>query len=174
VITGITYFTTILEIPNMDNSTTINNVDKLNSFIDQYEFEYLLSVFGFKEAKEILSKVDAEGNIISGTAQKYIDLIDGTADWIGLRYTVNSHKYSQLANYVFCKYLEYGELELTELGTLFNGLEQGYKRSNKYFHNKAWRAMYKDRKRLEKYIADTDVWNFEHYEVWENSNILDV
>ena len=196
MITDITYFINLLEIPNTDdNNTTINNVDKLNAFIKQYEYEYLLECFGFEQAKDIVEKVNPDGTIKgnSPSNQKYIDLIDGVGNWKGLRYEINGHKYSQLANYVFCKYLELGELELTELGTLYNALEQGFKRSNKYFHNKAWRFMIKERQltceyydymyynqnnrqtlTLQQYITESTDWDSNYFNYWENSNQLDL
>ena len=82
------YFTGKLNIPNLsDNQDYINNNDKLDNAIKEYEFIYLKSILGFEVAKDVLDKVQADGQVTGG--QKYKDLIEGEGEWKGLRYEVN-------------------------------------------------------------------------------------
>lgn len=191
------YFTGSLELPNVEqgtvNSDLVLNNDNLERSIKQYEFEYLSDAFGFTIAKDILSKVQADGTIIPGSDQKYFDLIDGVDDWVGLRYTVSDIKYSQIANYVYCKYLRDAETGLTNVGNTIDEVEKGKTRSSWNKFNDAWRKMFKFRqyyefqyewhylygkdksfKTLYEYITDSDGWSADNFKWYSNTNSLGI
>ena len=182
-----TYFTGKLNIPNINqtgNNLVINNVAILDRVIAEYTFKYLSDVFGLIIAKEILSKIDSDGNIIVGTEQKYIDLINGNgSDWLGLRYEVSGVKYSQIANYCFCQYLHETETKLTNIGNTVDSVEKGKIISSWNKFNYAWREMFKmrqsmwlgycydeDVKNLYDYINDSPDWDVKYFKFYENTN----
>ena len=195
-----TYFTGSIELPNVEQGTVnpdlVLNNDDLTRAIQQYEFEYLQDVFGFSIAKDILSKVDANGVINPSSDQKYFDLIEGVGDWVGLRYEVSGIKYSQIANYVYCKYLYDTETKLTNLGNTVDDVEKGVIRSSWNKFNDAWREMFKYRqlfeceydwyyyetsynrdtsfKTLYEYIRDSDEWDTKNFIWYDNTNSLGI
>ena len=101
-----------LLIPNLEGSAPleIGNFKELELYIQTEEPKLLIKLFGYELAKEISSKVDAEGGIIDGTEQEFIDLIHGKDDYIGL---------SQLmANYIYTIYIKDHDEELGGVGVV--------------------------------------------------------
>jgi hypothetical protein len=193
-----TYFTGSLELPNIEqgdvNSNLILNNDKLDRAINQYCFVYLVDVFGVSIAKEILDVIEPDGTITPGTDQKYIDLIDGVVDWLGLRYEIQGVKYSQIANFVYCQYLRDNESQLSNLGNSLNDIEKGQRISSWNKFNEAWREMFKLRqpadliyygypcdyeyqnnyKTLYEYLTGSEDWNTDKFIIYHNTNIFDI
>lgn len=197
-----TYFTGKLSIPNLQQSETANpdlitNNSNLERLINEYEFRYLVDVFGFSIAKTILDQLEADGTVKATTDQKYKDLIDGNgSDWLGLRFDVNSIKYSQIANYVYCQYLYENERRLTDLGVTVDTAEKSKMVSSFGKYNDAWREMIsmrqpswfdnfynnlypfhysnKDLKTLFEYIRESEDWNIEHFKTYQNTNAFDI
>ena len=187
------YFTGKLNIPNLsDNQDYINNNDKLDNAIKEYEFIYLKSILGFEVAKDVLDKVQADGQVTGG--QKYKDLIEGEGEWKGLRYEVNGVKYSQIANYVYCQYLLENQTELTEAGNTIATFEKGNVISSWSKYNRAWQDMMLERQlhyvydlsyynynvnnrgfiTLWEYLSNSDDWDINHFQYWENTNKLGI
>lgn len=193
-----TYFTGKLNLPNVEQGTVnpdlILNNDSLTRTINEYVFKYLVDVFGVTIAKEILNVIEPDGTITPGTDQKYIDLIDGQGDWLGLRYEIQGVKYSQVANYVYCMYLKEHETELSNLGNSVNDIEKGIRVSDWNKFNDAWREMFKFRqpegwddfgfpqcldyynnyKTLYQYLTDSADWNTDKFVVYHNTNLFDI
>ena len=191
-----TYFTGKLNIPNVQqapvNTNLVSNNSILDRIIKEYSFKYLSDVFGVIVAKDILSKVDSTGAIIPGTDQKYIDLIEGNgSNWLGLRYEVNGVKYSQIANYCYCQYLNETETKLTNIGNTIDESEKGKILSSWNKFNEAWREMFVmrqpkwfevygypyydytlevDVKNLYDYITDSPDWDNKYFKMYENTN----
>jgi len=193
-----TYFVEALNIPNLDleeNTDLISNNNNLDNVIARYSFIYLKDVFGYKIAKEILNVIKPNGEFVSGVDQKYVDLIDGddASDWMGLRYSINGIKYSQIANFVYCNYLKEYENRMTDIGATVDNAEQGKGISSWYKFNHAWREMYgmrqplnnvyefvyyndywnpEDNKTLYEYIRDNSNWSTDKFVCYDNSNAL--
>jgi hypothetical protein len=161
------YFTGKLELPNVEqgdvNADLILNNDNLDRLINEYEFKYLIDVFGVTIAKEILAVIEPDGTITPGSDQKYFDLIEGVDDWLGLRYEVSTVKYSQVANYVYCQYLNQYETQLSNLGNSVNEIEKGTRISNWSKFNESWREMM-----LQRQIRDYNDLYFYGYAYREN------
>ena len=192
-----TYFTGKLNLPNVEQGTVnqdlILNNNELHRFIQEYELKYLTDAFGFIVARDILSKIDSDGNIIAGTEQKYIDLIDGVDDWLGLRYEANGIKYSQVANYVYCMYIAENERKMTNLGVTVDEVEKGRVVSSWSKYNSAWRDMFKQRQAFElddwysysyylntatktlfDYITGNTDWDTQYFISYNNTNSLGI
>jgi len=194
-----TYFVDDLNIPNLDfseNSDLISNNNALDNIISRSSFKYLSDVFGYKVAKEILNVFKTNGQIKSGTDQKYIDLIEGKddEDWQGLRYEVSGVKYSQIANYVYCQYLAQYENRLTDFGVTNDNAEQGRSISSWVKFNASWKVMLsmrqicdyhlyenyhfdynfkpRDAKSLYEYLRDSADWDVDKFVHYEETNSL--
>lgn len=190
------YFTGNKELPNIEQGTVnpdlVLNNDKLIETIKRYEFKYLCDVFGVTIAKEILDQVNTDGTFVPGVQQKYVDLIDGSGDWLGLRYEINGVKYSQIADFCYCQYLFENETQLSNLGNSTNDIEKGKLRSSWNKVYPVWREMMKHRQRADHYlefplyldylqlttlwdyISNNDDWNTKHFVYYQNANSLGI
>ena len=192
-----TYFVDKLNIPNLDldeNSDLISANSNLDNVIARYSFKYLTDAFGYFTAKQILAVIKPNGQIYSGTEQKYIDLINGkeSEEWLGLRYEINNIKYSQIANFCYCQYTKEYETRLTEMGNTLDEGEKSLVVSSWSKFNASWREMMdmrqpcfgsyvddwyygnkvRDFKTLYDYISTSDDWDTNKFVYYENTNSL--
>lgn len=196
-----TYFTGRLNIPNVNQNTVnndlISNNDRLDMVIRESAIKYLSDVFGFLISKTILEQLENDGTVKATAEQKYKDLIDGNgSDWLGLRFEVNGIKYSQIANYVYCNYLQQNEQKLTNIGVTQDNSEKSSVVSSWNKYSDSWREMMamrqptwignwynnlhplywheKDTKTLYEYIVNNDDWNDRYFKTYENTNALGI
>jgi hypothetical protein len=132
-----TYFVRKINIPNIDASVNPRNapiLERLNSFIDQYEPECLVNILGYELYKVVKSE----------TSQRVSDLINGaefTDDegrfrkWRGLVY---EPKVSLIANYVYYKFQEDSAKQTTGVSTSVNKTASGDSKSPEYKMLDAW------------------------------------
>ena len=119
------YFTGERFIPNTGNTSpnaptyggaVPNKSDKLQEFIDTYEYDFLNDALTPKIYEEFISFVNPDGALDPSIPEKYRQLIEGevyelndeTYRWKGLRYTVGTTKKSLIADYVFFWFLKDG------------------------------------------------------------------
>lgn len=88
-------------------SNTPTSLLQLQQEIDEKENELLLSFLGYEQTNELLDQFETSGEWKVSALQKWIDLVDGTEQWKGLRYTVGTKKISLISFYVFFYYLKY-------------------------------------------------------------------
>lgn len=95
-LTDFSYF--IREI-NIGQLSQIYVHENLSYFIKKYENDFLINVFGFNMAQQVI----AANNDLVNSSQAMRNLIEGNGVWIGL---VNDAKISPIANYIYVKYTE--------------------------------------------------------------------
>lgn len=106
------------------SSSVANNNNKLQTFIDKHEPDFLEKGLGYKLNKEFYTKLDVNGEIIDGSDAKWSNLLNGTEYqkggltyyWKGLIDTKGSLKTSLIANYIYCKYIDSQVAQNTTLG----------------------------------------------------------
>lgn len=169
MIVDLTYFQKEpLYLPNI-STTGINDNEKYQTFIDKYEFQFLLTALGFDLAKELLEQFETNGDFKPTAAQKWKDLVDGKDNWRGLRFVQSTHKFSMIANYIYCQYLYDTDIKLTTTGSVTSDIEKGNRVTNWYKVVDAWRDMMKqyqiERERLSyfKFPIDNGTKTLEEY-----------
>lgn len=113
------YFKGNLRIPNVQTDLAplgdrMGNQVDLNEYILLYEKEVMIYALGYAAYKSFIASFDGTGGLLPGAEQRWKDLVDGKeytnargdlVKWDGLRYTLGTFKYSLIADYVFCKFL---------------------------------------------------------------------
>lgn len=99
-----------LYIPNSVAQPSIGSVSpsantQLNEEIESIEQSLLLDILGYEQLQELMAQFDEDGEWVEDPIQKWVDLVDGTEDWKGLRYSIGTKKISLIAYYVFFYYL---------------------------------------------------------------------
>lgn len=84
-------------IPNLRSvaplTDTLGNEEELQLYINEYEPRCLILVLGFDLYKELMTNIDEDtGELIEGSEQKWMDLLNGKGRYSGLRFV--------LANYI--------------------------------------------------------------------------
>jgi len=97
-----------LQIPNAVvqpaiGTNTPNNLEKLQTAISNMEYQFLLNALGKVQTTELLAQFESDGAWIVDPIQKWVDLVDGKDDWLGLR--DSTRKTSLIANYVYYNFL---------------------------------------------------------------------
>ena len=187
------YFTGKINIPNLEQDTVnpdlITNNNSFDRLIKEYTFKYLVDVFGFKVANEILDEVEPDGTVKASAEQKYKDLINGVDKWRGLRYEVQGVKYSQIAYYVYCQWVYENQTQLTDIGNTIDNAEKANVVNSWNKFNDAWREMHllrepehfysvqnyyfrnkQDIYTLYDYISESSAWVTNDFISYENTN----
>lgn len=127
------YFVGRLQIANAEdsapNSNLLGNASMLQDFINIYERELLLHLFGFQMYAEFSSQFDIDPvsqdwNLKAGADQKWKDLLNGSIyssngaekNWKGLIQKIGNTKTSFIANYIYCNFLAETELPHSGVG----------------------------------------------------------
>lgn len=97
-------------------TNTPNNVTELQQAIEGVEYQFLLNALGLEQYNELKAQFNPNGTWIDNPVQKWVDLVDGTGTWRGLRYTVGSVKKSLIAHYVYYTFLLDGQVYYTTTG----------------------------------------------------------
>lgn len=114
-----TYFKSDIQIPNLDKTWVLEN---LNNFITEYEKTILVDLLGYDLYKKFIEGVEANEQI-------YLDLRDGkeyTVEYSGSDYTVkwaglkNDEKISLLAYFTYFYLVRDNQIPLTGTGTVIN------------------------------------------------------
>lgn len=94
--------------PNVftEGSGTPTAVSQLQQYIDDKEYQLLLNALGYEQLTELLGQFTETGEWKTDALQKWIDLVDGKEEWMGLRYTYGSNKISLISYYVYFYYLK--------------------------------------------------------------------
>lgn len=82
----------------------INTPSQRNNLIvaiEGMEYQLLSSALGKQQYDELKAQFNTDGTWIEQPIQKWVDLVDGKDNWIGLRYKVGNANYSLIANYVY-------------------------------------------------------------------------
>lgn len=84
---------------NIGQLSQIYVQENISYFIEKYENDFLINVFGFDMAQQVI----AANNDLINSSQAMQNLIEGNGAWGGL---VNDVKISPIANYIYVKYTE--------------------------------------------------------------------
>lgn len=102
-------------VPEVGTGQTTDQ-DNVKALIDEKESEFLLSFLGFEQYTELLSQLTVSGTFIDDPIQKWVDLVDGSGSWKGLRYKIGSYKKSIIAYYVYFYWLGQYSYTATVMG----------------------------------------------------------
>lgn len=107
-----THFKGHLLIPNLEGSNPlgIGNNKELLLYIKKEEPRLLVKLFGYELAKEVSSSVDDSGSMVGGAEQKFVDLVQGKDDYVGL--------VPIISNYIFGLYIQDHDEELGGVGVI--------------------------------------------------------
>lgn len=147
-----TYFVRDINLP----SSAFSDLD---SYIETYEKEMLVSLLGYDLYTEFMAALaaeadaitDDEGNVITPAViadQKWLDLRDGktytyagrSVRWNGL---INSDKVSPIAYYVFCKYVVAKQVTQSNTGANIPKQENSVIADNTHKVVSAWNSFIK-------------------------------
>lgn len=132
-----TYFVRKINIPNIDIVMNIRNgpiLERLNSFIRQYEPECLTSILGYELYKALLTETsDRMNDLLYGA--EFTDEYGRLRKWNGLVY---EPKISLIANYVYYKFQEDSAMQTTGVSTSVNNTAGGESKSPEYKMLDAW------------------------------------
>jgi len=125
-------------VPNVElvapGEGTTGNKELLQYTIDKYEDRALLTVLGFDLKKELVEQFDADGNLKPGVDDKWIDLVNGKDDYLGL--------IEPLVNYIYFYFLESQQSQSTGVGEIKTNPKGGRLTSSRRKAVKAWRRFY--------------------------------
>jgi hypothetical protein len=85
-----------------------------------------MSILGYTQYVDLIAQFEettpgaGDWDWITSPLQKWVDLVDGKDNWKGLRYASGGNKFSLIANYVFCSYLENDYSSYTTTGTIIS------------------------------------------------------
>jgi hypothetical protein len=161
-ITTISSFTSEpLKIPvAVNESAGIDNNAGLDKVITESERKLLKSILGdaqYAQLQTELSKLPFNPQSGSNADQNYIDLVNGSGIWQGIR--------PMLDNFIFCAWLKATEVTLTHIGS-GKGQTQGFTvadNSGKYVDR--WNIFVDEYEDVLDYISKSD---FFEYEIQEN------
>lgn len=146
-----TYFVRKINIPNVDATLNPRNapiLERLNSFISQYEPECLTKILGYNLYN--LAKVE--------DSQRMSDLLNGAEftdvdgvfrKWNGLKYSPNM---SLIAQYVYYKFQEDSATQTTGVSTSTNNTEGGTSVSPQYKMIDAWNCFSRETKDMVSFL----------------------
>jgi hypothetical protein len=123
------YFQGDIKIPNSQDSLT-PLTDRRGNFVDveeyiaKFERQIMIYALGLTEYKDFIDQFETNGDLKAGATQKWKDFTDGkeyTVDsvdkeWLGLRYTQGTQKYSLIAYYIFSKFASDFSTKLGDAG----------------------------------------------------------
>lgn len=184
MITTRSYFTGNLQIANAEdtapNSNLLGNASMLQDFINIYERELLILLFGHQMYADFKAQFDinlttGEWTIKAGADQKWKDLLNGHSythggvekNWNGLIQNIGGTKISLIANYVYCKFINATEIEHAGVGFTVAKSKNAIRVSGRSKYVTAWNEM------VEKLNGKTYS-NYENYYsdwYWDNSNV---
>lgn len=134
------YFKGVLSIPNL--STGKPDRTWIDTVIEQYEFQLLTTLFGYDMAVLVQDEIDnSTGNtpyteIVNGV--QYTDNAGVVRNWRGF---VNSEKVSPLANYFYCEYLRFKEVNTSGIGEMRLAAENARLADGSVKLTRAWNDM---------------------------------
>lgn len=154
MITTRSYFWGNIQIANAEdtapNSNLLGNSSLLQDFINKYERELLVRLFGIEMYTEFSAQFDVdpttkEWTIKTSADQKWKDLLNGvTYDgkrWNGLIQDVEGSKTSFIANYVYCKFVEATGIEHAGVGFTVTESKNAIRVSGASLWANAWNEM---------------------------------
>lgn len=132
-----TYFIRKINIPNIDivlNQRNSPILERLNSFISQYEPECLTGILGYPLYKMLLTESSSRMNDLINGAE-YTNDCGELKKWNGLIY---SPKISLIANYIYYKFQEDSAKQTTGVSTSTSNTQDGVSTSPEYKMLDAW------------------------------------
>lgn len=132
-----TYFIRKINIPNIDIVSNPRNgpiLERLNSFINQYEPECLTEILGYELYKALLTENSSRMNDLLRGAE-YENDEGRLVKWNGLIY---EPKISLIANYVYYKFQEDSAMQTTGVSTSVATSTSGESKSPEYKMLDAW------------------------------------
>lgn len=132
-----TYFIRKINIPNIDIVLNQRNgpiLERLNSFISQYEPECLTGILGYPLYKMLLTESSSRMNDLINGAE-YTNDCGELKKWNGLIY---SPKISLIANYIYYKFQEDSAKQTTGVSTSTSNTQDGVSTSPEYKMLDAW------------------------------------
>ena len=150
-----------LKIPvAVNESAGVDNNAGLDKVITESERKLLKRILGdaqYAQLQTELGKLPFNTQAGTNADQNYIDLVNGTGSWQGLR--------PMLDNFIFCAWLKATEVTLTHIGS-GKGQTQGFSvadNSGKYVDR--WNMFVDEYEEVLAYISESD---FFEYEIQEN------
>ena len=161
MITTRSYFVGKIQIANAEdsapNSNLLGNASMLQDFINIYERELLIKLFGHQMYADFVTQFDIDPTtqdwtIKADADQKWKDLLNGVVyddngtskNWKGLIQEVGVTKTSFIANYVYCFFLEETELPHSGVGFVVPESKNAKRVSARSHIVRAWNEMVLD------------------------------
>lgn len=173
------YFINKISIPNLSAGRPDRTL--IDSLIQQYEFDYLVQLFGYEIAVLVQDEIDnSTGNtpyaeIVNGTT--YVDVNGVTKVWKGLS---NTSFMSPVANYIYCQYLRLKEISNTGIGMVRQNAENAILADGSLSFSRAWADMVDMNWNVHNYLVsykgtdtafDDDYIGFKYYPVTRSTTI---
>ena len=139
-----TYFTKSRYIPNIQSNIS-DDLITLTEFIDSESRLLLKNVLGYLNFKDLDQYIDVNGDLV-GATQKWIDFVNGVEytynneiyKWNGLLFQEGAQKESLIADYVFCKWLENEQSQMSGVGEVVINAQNAINVSGIERHVRVW------------------------------------